>query len=107
FIQVIFDMAADQFVHERVILLGDAAAVARPHVAAGTAKACADAFALRDHLATGQDIQSALHGWEIQQLRMARDVAARSRQMGQSAQVEMTMVPGDPEWRFGLYGPGN
>lgn len=106
FVQVIFDMAADRFVHGRIVLLGDAAAVARPHVAAGTAKACADAWALRDHLAAGGGLEAALASWETQQLEVARAVAARSRQMGQAAQVDATMVPDDPEWRFGLFGPG-
>lgn len=106
FVQAIFDMAADQFVHGRIVLLGDAAAVARPHVAAGTAKACADAWALRDHLAAGHDLAAALKSWGTQQLAVARAVAARSRQMGQSAQVDATMVPDDPNWRFGLFGPG-
>lgn len=107
FIQAIFDMAADRFVHGRIALIGDAATALRPHVAAGTAKACADGWALRDHLSMGDDLDAALAGWERQQLDLAQTAAAKSRRMGQQAQFESTMVPGDPEWRFGLFGPGN
>lgn len=107
FIQAIFDMAADRFVHGRIALIGDAATALRPHVAAGTAKACADGWALRDHLGTGDDLGASLADWERQQLDLAQTVAGKSRRMGERAQFESTMVPGDPEWRFGLFGPGN
>ena len=107
FIQAIFDMAADRFVHGRVALIGDAATALRPHVAAGTAKACADGWALRDHLGMGGDLDASLAEWERQQLELAQTVAGKSRRMGERAQFESTMVPGDPEWRFGLFGPGN
>ena len=107
FIQAIFDMAADRFRRGRAILIGDAAAALRPHVAAGTAKACADGWALRDFLAGAGDLDEALAGWEDQQLALAQRVAAKSRAMGEAAQTTGTMVPGDPGWRFGLFGPGN
>ncbi|MYE66320.1 MAG: NAD(P)-binding protein [Acidimicrobiaceae bacterium] len=107
FIQAIFDMTADRFRRGRAILIGDAAAALRPHVAAGTAKACADGWALRDFLAGADGIDEALAGWEAQQLALARRVAAKSRAMGEAAQTTGTMVPGDPDWRFGLFGPGN
>ena len=107
FIQAIFDMTADRFRRGRAILIGDAAAALRPHVAAGTAKACADGWALRDFLADADDLDEALAGWEAQQLALARRVSAKSRAMGEAAQTTATMVPGDPDWRFGLFGPGN
>ena len=107
FIQAIFDMTADRFRRGRAILIGDAAAALRPHVAAGTAKACADGWALRDFLAGADGNDEALAGWEAQQLALARRVAAKSRAMGEAAQTTGTMVPGDPDWRFGLFGPGN
>ncbi len=103
FIQVIFDLESPRMVFGRVLIMGDAAFAARPHVAAGTAKAAADAWALRDALAaTGGDVDRALAGWEPQQLDLGRSVVARSRRMGQSSQFEGTMVPGDPGWKFGL-----
>ncbi len=107
FIQVIFDLESPQMVFGRVLIMGDAAFAARPHVAAGTAKAAADAWALRDALAAaGGDVDRALAGWEPRQLALGRSVVARSRRMGQSSQFEGTMVPGDPGWKFGLrHGP--
>jgi len=107
FIQAIFDMTAHRFHLGRTILIGDAAAALRPHVAAGTAKACADGWALRDFLAGAGDLDEALAGWEAQQLALAQRVAAKSRAMGEAAQTTGTMVPGDPNWRFGLFSPGN
>jgi len=76
-------------------------------VAAGTAKACADGYALRDHLAAGDNLNGALADWERQQLDLAQTAAAKSRRMGERAQFESAMVPGDPAWRFGLFGPGD
>jgi 2,6-dihydroxypyridine 3-monooxygenase len=108
FIQAIFDLESPRLVFDRVMIMGDAAFTARPHVAAGTAKAAADAWALHDALrAAGGDIDVALTTWEPQQLELGRAAVARSRQMGQSSQFDGTMVPGDPSWKFGLFGPGN
>ena len=107
FIQAIFDMTAHRFRRGRAILIGDAAAALRPHVAAGTAKACADGWALRDSLSGAGDLDGALAGWETRQMAVAERVAARSRAMGEASQSAGTMVPGDPGWRFGLFNPGN
>lgn len=107
FIQAIFDMTAHRFRRGRAILIGDAAAALRPHVAAGTAKACADGWALRDFLSGAGDLDGALAGWEVQQMALAERVAAKSRAMGEASQTTGTMVPGDPGWRFGLFSPGS
>jgi len=108
FVQAIFDLESPRLVFDRVLIMGDAAFTARPHVAAGTAKAAADAWALHDALrAADGDIDVALATWEPQQLELGRAVVARSRRMGQSSQFEGTMVPGDPAWKFGLFEPGN
>ena len=107
FIQAIFDMTAHRFRRGRTILIGDAAAALRPHVAAGTAKACADGWALRDFLAGAGDLDGALAGWEAQQMELAERTAAKSRAMGEASQTAGTMVPGDTGWRFGLFGSGN
>lgn len=108
FVQAIFDLEVPQMVFGRVCLLGDAAFAARPHVAAGTAKAAADGWALRDALeSTNLDPDAALAIWEPQQLELGRAVVEKSRRMGQRAQFEGTMYPGDPTWKFGLFEPGN
>ena len=107
-IQAIFDLEVPQMVFKRVAILGDAAFVLRPHVAAGQAKACADAWALRDAMVeAGQDIDQALQLWEPRQIKLGRASVANTRSMGERSQVAGTMIPGDPSWKFGLWEPGN
>ena len=108
FVQGIFDVQVERMAFGRVCLLGDAAFCARPHAAAGTAKAAADAWALatalRDH---PDDPVAALRVWEPSQLEVGRNLVARSREMGERSQFRCTWEPGDPALRFGLYGPGD
>jgi 2,6-dihydroxypyridine 3-monooxygenase len=52
-------------------------------------------------------VEAALVRWEPTQLALARAALARTRAMGAASQFEATMVPGDPEWKFGLWEPGN
>ncbi|MGA7269510.1 MAG: FAD-dependent monooxygenase [Acidimicrobiia bacterium] len=107
-IQAIFDLASPRMAFGRICLIGDAAATIRPHLAAGQAKACADAWALRDALrSSGGEVRSALAKWEPQQLALAHDARNRSRAMGTASQFDGTMIPGDPAWKFGLWEPGN
>jgi 2,6-dihydroxypyridine 3-monooxygenase len=91
----------------RVCLLGDAAFALRPHAAAGTAKAAADAWALAEALAAaGGEVEAALPAWERRQLAVGRAVLERTRRNGNKSQFEGTWRPGDPELVFGLFGPG-
>lgn len=59
FFQPIFDLSPPSIVAGRVALVGDAAFVARPHVAAGVTKAALNAAWLTDAL-TGRDVQAGL-----------------------------------------------
>lgn len=69
FAQAIRDLTVDSMVKGRVILLGDAAFIPRPHTAASTSKAAANALALAEALeAYLEDIDQALAHWEPQQL---------------------------------------
>ena len=107
FVQVISDIEVDRMAFGRVCLLGDAAFALRPHAAAGTAKAAADAWALAEALAASQgDLAAALPRWERQQLAVGRAVLQRTRRNGDRSQFEGTWRPGDPELVFGLHGPG-
>lgn len=107
FVQAIYDLESPRMAFGRVCLLGDAAFGLRPHIAAGQAKACADAWALHDALSAADgDIETALAAWEPGQLELGRSAVERSQRMGQRSQFQGTMVPGDPEWKFGLEGPG-
>ncbi len=103
FVQAIYDLESPRLVFDTTLLMGDAAFGVRPHLAAGQAKACADAWALRDALAAAEgDVVAALAQWEPQQLRLGRATVERSRRMGITSQFENAMIPGDPDWRFGL-----
>ena len=107
-IQAVFDLESPRMAFGRVCLIGDAAIGLRPHVAAGQAKACADAWALRDALARADgDVTSALAAWEPGQLDLGHRALARTREMGQASQFDGRMIPGDPAWKFGLWEPGN
>ena len=107
FVQVIYDIDVGRMAFGRIALIGDAAFAVRPHAAAGTAKACADAWALRDALRdAGGDPVAALACWEPGQLALGRQLLERTRDMGDRSQFHRNWVPGDPSLRLGLYGPG-
>ncbi|WP_308259065.1 FAD binding domain-containing protein [Pseudonocardia sp. H11422] len=106
FIQPVLDIEVPQMAFGRVALMGDGAFAARPHAAAGTAKAAADAWALADALrATDGDVVTALAKWEPGRLELGRSLLARVREMGRQYQVDSTADPADRDLRFGLYGP--
>ncbi len=106
FIQVVLDVEVERMVFGRVCLLGDAAWVARPHAAAGTAKAADDAWALADSLANETSVDRALAVWEERQLAMGRQLVERTRAIGRESQFDGTWEAGDPAHIFGLSAPG-
>jgi 2,6-dihydroxypyridine 3-monooxygenase len=106
FLQVVMDVEVEQMAFGRVCLVGDAAWVARPHAAAGTAKAAADGWALAEALGGHDDVESALAAWEPGQMELGRQLLERTRRIGRRSQVDGTWTPGDPELIFGLYRPG-
>ncbi len=107
YLQTVADVRVPAMAIGRIALIGDAAFAARPHAAAGTAKAADDAWTLHDHLAGGDgDVAAALRGWEPAQLALGNRLVDRVVEMGGRSQTEGTWVPGDPALRFGLYAPG-
>jgi 2-polyprenyl-6-methoxyphenol hydroxylase-like FAD-dependent oxidoreductase len=83
FFQPIFDLESPQLAFGRVVLMGDAAFVARPHVGAGVTKAALDAQSLADALcAAGNDVEAALARYERQQLAFGRGLVALGREEG-------------------------
>jgi 2-polyprenyl-6-methoxyphenol hydroxylase-like FAD-dependent oxidoreductase len=71
FAQPIRDLAVPQMVFGRVVLVGEAAFVVRPHTAAAAAKAAADGMVLGEALRNGDDnIEENLRGFETQQMQM-------------------------------------
>jgi 2,6-dihydroxypyridine 3-monooxygenase len=109
FLQPIVDVAVPRMAFlPRVCLIGDAAFAARPHAAAGTAKAAANAWALAEAVrATGGDVPRALTAWEPGQLALGRQLLDRVRDMGTRSQFAGTWRADDPSLRFGLYEPGD
>ena len=107
YLQVISDIEAPRMAFGRVALIGDAAFAARPHAAAGSAKAAEDAFKLsRAVKRSNGDVLAALKEWEPGQLALGRSVLARTREAGRRAQFEGTWRVGDP-LPFGLYETGD
>ncbi|MET8354446.1 FAD-dependent monooxygenase [Micromonospora sp. NPDC005206] len=105
YIQIVLDIAVRKMAFGRVALIGDAAFAARPHAAAGTAKAAADAWALADALSAEPDIPRALAGWEPARLALGNNLLSRVAEMGARSQFTNTWDPADPALHFGLYGP--
>jgi 2,6-dihydroxypyridine 3-monooxygenase len=106
FLQVIYDLDIPRMAFGRVCLVGDAAFVGRPHAAAGTAKAAADAWALADAVKRHANVADALAAWEPGQLALGRQLLERTRRIGRRSQFDGNWVHGDPETIFGLRAPG-
>jgi 2,6-dihydroxypyridine 3-monooxygenase len=106
FLQVICDIDVPRMAFGRVCLIGDAAFVARPHAAAGTAKAAADAWALADALHAHATTAQALAAWEPVQLALGRQLLERAQCIGRKSQFDGNWIPGDPTLLFGLRRPG-
>ncbi|GGX74898.1 NAD(P)-binding protein [Massilia dura] len=81
FVQAIVDLQAPVLRDGRVLLLGDAAAVIRPHTASGTGKAAADAMALAHALREGYS-DSRLGAWERVRLAAARELGQWGVELG-------------------------
>jgi len=82
FLQPIYEVETPHMVRGRVALLGDAAYLARPHVAAGVTKAAQDAMALADALQANDEIESALAQFEAARVGINRQVMQRGRDLG-------------------------
>jgi 2-polyprenyl-6-methoxyphenol hydroxylase-like FAD-dependent oxidoreductase len=82
-LQPIFDLESRRIVFGRVALLGDAAFVARPHVATGVMKAALDAQCLADVLAScGGDIGVGLARYQRERQPFGAWLVARGRHIG-------------------------
>ena len=108
FIQAIMDLESPTMTIGRVCLLGDAAFAARPHAAAGTAKAAENAWTLAEAIqAFDGDLPGTLQIWSGHQTALGSNLIARTRHLGEGSQFRCDWRPGDPGLRFGLYEPGD
>jgi 2,6-dihydroxypyridine 3-monooxygenase len=107
FIQAIFDSVTPAMAFGRVCIMGDAAFVARPHAAAGTAKAAEDAWQLGKAFTESESgVVAALKSWEERQLACGRQLVNRAREIGNRLQFSNSWPVGEP-FPFGLYKPGD
>ncbi len=88
-LQPIYDLETPRMAFGRVAILGDAAFVARPHVAAGVSKAADDAKALATALQDG-DVERALERFEAERLPVGRRIIERARHLGAYLQASRT-----------------
>jgi 2-polyprenyl-6-methoxyphenol hydroxylase-like FAD-dependent oxidoreductase len=80
-LQPIYDLESPQLAFGRAGIVGDAAFVARPHVAAGVSKAADDAAVLAQALET-DDVEAGLRRYQEQRLPEGRKIIERARHLG-------------------------
>jgi 2-polyprenyl-6-methoxyphenol hydroxylase-like FAD-dependent oxidoreductase len=88
-LQPIYDLESPHLAFGRVAIIGDAAFVARPHVAAGVSKAADDAAALTEAL-DAQDVVPALRRFESERLAENNKIIERARHLGAYLQATQT-----------------
>jgi 2-polyprenyl-6-methoxyphenol hydroxylase-like FAD-dependent oxidoreductase len=88
-LQPIYDLESPHLAFGRVAIIGDAAFVARPHVAAGVSKAADDAAALAEAL-DGEDVEPALRRFESRRLGENKKIIERARHLGAYLQATQT-----------------
>ncbi len=91
-LQPIVDLETTSMTIGRIVLLGDAAFVARPHVGMGTTKAAGDARTLADCLARHNDVDAALAAYEAERLDYGRRVVRRGRHLGSYMQAQIASL---------------
>lgn len=89
-LQPIYDLESPRMAFGRVAIIGDAAFVARPHVAAGVSKAADDAVALADAVAA-EAVEPALRRFEAERLPIGRRIIERARHLGAYLQATRTL----------------
>jgi 2-polyprenyl-6-methoxyphenol hydroxylase-like FAD-dependent oxidoreductase len=89
-LQPIYDLVSPQMAVGRLAILGDAAFVARPHVAAGVSKAADDAAALAQALRAESNVPAALKRFEAARLHENTMIIQRARHLGAYLQATKT-----------------
>jgi len=89
FFQPIFDLASPQIAFGRVVLLGDASFVARPHCGMGVTKAADDAMALTQALNRHDSVDVALRAYERGRLGEGQRIVAHARALGAYMQAQL------------------
>lgn len=87
--QPIYDLTVDQLVFGRVVLLGDAAFVARPHCGMGVTKAAGDAMQLAASLKKFTSVDDALSDYESKRLSFGYSIINHARHLGAYMQSQL------------------
>jgi 2-polyprenyl-6-methoxyphenol hydroxylase-like FAD-dependent oxidoreductase len=88
-LQPIYDLESTHLAFGRAAIIGDAAFVARPHVAAGVSKAADDAAALAQAL-DADEVEQALRSFERARLPENKKIIERARHLGAYLQATQT-----------------
>ncbi|NBE54224.1 FAD-dependent monooxygenase [Streptomyces boluensis] len=91
-VQTLYDFTAPRYTAGPLLLLGDAATVARPHTGAGAVKALQDASALERALSSTPDLPRALHGYDSERAPTGRTMVDLGRRLGDA------LVARTPDW---------
>lgn len=87
FVQAILDLGVPQMAFDCIALIGDAAFIPRPHTAASTSKAAANAIALVDALVDYPDrVPKALEVWQVDQLALGMRLWKHGQDLGEQSQ---------------------
>lgn len=91
-IQPIYDSIVDSYVSDRILLIGDAGTMTRPHTASGATKALEDALALESLAQEVGELPELLLRYDSERCSKARTVSEIGRRIGQAQVVDT------PDW---------
>jgi 2-polyprenyl-6-methoxyphenol hydroxylase-like FAD-dependent oxidoreductase len=100
FFTPVYDFAAPRFVFGRVVLVGDAASSARPHMGFGMAKAGGDAQALTEALAGHDDIDDGLAAYDTIRQPIGECVVLHGRKLGTHLGVNLQTEEDRAMWKL-------
>ena len=91
-IQPIYDSVVDTYVSNRILLIGDAGTMTRPHTASGATKALEDALAIESLAEEVGDLPELLSRYDSERCSKAKTVSEIGRRIGQAQVVDT------PDW---------
>jgi len=90
FFQAMYDLELPRLVFGRVIIVGDAAFITRPHVAMGVPKAGGDVLALAEACRRGgDDYMAELPAFEAERLRVSGAIVKRGKYLGSYMEAQL------------------
>jgi len=99
FFTPIYDFSSPRMVFGRVVLIGDAASSARPHMGFGVAKAGDDARVLADTLSADHDIERALARFDALRRPIAERIMLHGRKLGTHLGVNLRSPEDRAMWK--------